>query len=458
MTIYRFPDNFLWGAATASYQIEGAWKEDGKGESTWDRFSHTPGRIANGDNGDMACDHYHRWREDVALMQKLGLKAYRFSASWPRILPTGKRTVNPAGLDFYDQLVDALCAAGISPFITLHHWDYPQALYETGGWTSRDNLGHFADYAAILTKRLGDRINMWSTINEPGVIAMNGYFNGDHAPGEQNPIKAQQVTHNLMVAHGLAVQAIRSINPKLQVGIVLNQWMADAADDDPLSIQNAEDNWNRSETTFLHPLFKGNYHPAYIAWAGSLPDIKAGDMELIGQKLDFLGINFYSRHLFNAEGIVDSVSGSEYTDTGWEVCAPAFRRLLNKVNNDYSIPPIYITENGAAFPDEVSADGKIHDTRRLDYLKNHFIQTRLAMRDGVDVRGYMVWSLLDNFEWAEGFSKRFGIVRVDYETQERTIKDSGEWYSRVIATNSVDEHEGVYVVHQKTGEPNNPNE
>ena len=436
---YKFPTNFLWGAATASYQIEGAWNEDGKGESTWDRFSHTPGKIADGETGDIACDHYHRWRADVALMRKLGLKAYRFSVSWPRLLPTGKGPVNQAGLDFYDRLVDALCAANIKPFITLHHWDFPQALHDAGSWTSRDNLNYFADYAAIVAKCLGDRIDMWTTFNEPGVIAWAGYIYGIHAPGEQDPLKARQVAHNLMVAHGLAVQAIRGVNPNLQVGIVLNQWMTDAADDDPLSIQNAENAWNTGETTFLHPIFKGYYHPAQVEWAGGLPNIQAGDMALISQKLDYLGLNYYSRNLYNAGGQVEKVPGSEYTAKGWEVCAPALRRMLNKINDTYRVPPIYITENGAAFHDVVSEDGKIHDARRLDYLKNHFIQTRLAMQDGVDVRGYMVWSLLDNFEWAEGYRERFGIVRVDYETQERTIKDSGEWYSHVIATNSVEQ-------------------
>jgi beta-glucosidase len=436
---YKFPTNFLWGAATASYQVEGAWNEDGKGESVWDRFSHTPGKIADGDTGDIACDHYHRWRADVALMRKLGLKAYRFSVSWPRILPSGKGPVNQAGLDFYDRLVDALCAANIKPFITLHHWDFPQTLHDAGGWTSRDNLNYFADYAAIVARCLGDRIDMWTTFNEPGVIAWVGYTIGVHAPGEEDPLKARQVSHNLMVAHGLAVQAIRGVNPNLQVGIVLNQWMTDAADDDPRSIQNAENAWITDQTTFLHPLFKGYYHPAQVEWVGGLPDIRAGDMALISQKLDFLGLNYYSRHLYNAAGQVEKVPGSEYTAKGWEVCAPALRRMLNKINDTYRLPPIYITENGAAFDDVVSEDGKIHDERRLDYLKNNFIQTRLAMQDGVDVRGYMVWSLLDNFEWAEGFRERFGIVRVDYKTQERTITDSGEWYSLVIATNSVEQ-------------------
>ncbi len=442
MTHYKFPTSFLWGAATASYQIEGAWNEDGKGESIWDRFSHTPGKVFEGHTGDVACDHYHRYPDDIALMRRLGLKAYRFSVSWPRILPAGKGPLNPAGLDFYDRLVDALCAANMEPFITLHHWDYPQALYESGSWTNRDNLGYFADFAALVVKRLGDRIQKWTTFNEPGVIAWDGYVSGEHAPGEQDVAKARQVIHNLMVAHGMAAQAIRGANPNLEVGIVLSQWMVDAAGDDPASIQNANRAWNGGETAFLHPIFKGYYHPEMVEQSGGLlPDVKPGDMALIAQKLDFLGINSYSRSLFDAQGRVEQVPGSEYTDMGWEVCAPALRRLLNKINADYELPPIYITENGAAFKDEITPDGKIHDARRLDYLKNHFIQTRLAMQDGVDVRGYFVWSLLDNFEWGWGYSKRFGIIRVDYETQQRAIKDSGEWYSRVIASNTVSDED-----------------
>jgi len=438
LTVYKFPNNFLWGAATASYQIEGAWNEDGKGESIWDRFSHTPGKVANNDTGDVACDHYHRYQDDIALMHSLGLKAYRFSVSWTRILPAGKGVVNAGGLDFYDRLVDALCAANIEPFITLHHWDYPQALYEEGGWLDCDNLGYFADYAAIVSKRLGDRISKWTTFNEPAVIAWDGYIGGEHAPGEKDPLKGRQVAHNLMVAHGMAVQAIRGVDPKLEVGIALNQWMADATDDDPQSISNAEKAWNVGETAFLHPIFKGYYHPEFVEFAGGLPEIKSGDMALISQKQDFLGINFYSRNLYDKHGHVDRVDGSEYTTMDWEVCAPALRRMLNKINDNYDIPPIYITENGAAFDDVVSNDGKIHDERRLDYLKNHFIQTHHAMQDGVDVRGYFIWSLLDNFEWGHGYTKRFGIIRLEYETQERTVKDSGEWYSMVIASNSVD--------------------
>ena len=440
MTIHTFPHNFLWGAATASYQIEGAWNEDGKGKSIWDRFSHTPGKISDKSTGDVACDHYHRYPEDIALMRQLGLKAYRFSVSWPRIFPSGFGRVNLAGLDFYDRLTDALLAANIEPFITLHHWDYPQALYEKGGWTNRDNLGYFADYSAVMAKRLGDRIRRWTTFNEPSVIAWDGYVSGEHAPGEQDPVKARQVTHNLMVAHGLAVQAIRGVDPKLEVGIVLSQWGVEPATDDPADIAAAEHAWNARDTIFLHPIFTGHYHPETVDAIGDhLPEIKSGDMALISQKLDFLGINSYSRSVISAkEGRLEKIPGSEYTEMGWEVCAPAFRRMLVRINNDYRLPPVYITENGAAFNDVVTPDGKIHDERRLDYLRQHFIKVRLAMQDGVDIRGYFVWSLLDNFEWGHGFTKRFGIIHVDYKTQKRTVKDSGEWYAEVIRTNQVE--------------------
>jgi len=440
MTIYRFPYNFLWGAATASYQIEGAWNEDGKGESIWDRFSHTPGKIENGDTGDVACDHYHRYAEDIALMRRLGLKAYRFSVAWPRVLPAGRGSINRAGLDFYDRLVDALLAANIEPFLTLYHWDLPQTLQETGGWESRETCHAFADYAALLVRRLGDRVKRWATFNEPGVVAFDGYDSGEHAPGVRDLRRALQVAHHLLVAHGLAAHAIRSIDPRLQVGIVLNLWPADPASDAPEDVAAADRAWQTGETLFLDPLFRAHYPPVGAETIGDLaPPIQPGDLALIAQRLDFLGVNFYSRNLIGADGTISPVPGSEYTDMGWEVCAPALRRLLNRLNADYHLPPIYITENGAAFPDEVSADGRVHDPRRLNYLREHFIQTRLAMQDGVDVRGYFVWSLLDNFEWGHGYSKRFGLVRVDFETQQRIIKDSGAWYADVIRTNQVSE-------------------
>lgn len=437
---YTFPVNFLWGAATAAYQIEGAWNEDGKGESIWDRFSHTPGKIEDNSTGDIACDHYHRYEEDIALMRRLGLKAYRFSTAWTRVLPMGRGRVNTKGLDFYDRLVDALCAANIEPFLTLYHWDLPQALHEEGGWTNRAVCHAFADYAALMVKRLGDRVKYWTTFNEPGVVMFDGYLAGEHAPGIQDPRAAYQVAHHLMVAHGLGVQALRAAKPTAQAGIVLNLWGADAVSEDPADVAEADAAWERSETLFLDPIFRGYYPPGVYELVGDLmPTIQDGDMALIAQNLDYLGVNFYSRNLHSASGQIDPVPNAEYTEMGWEVCAPALRRLLHRIHRDYRLPPIYITENGAAFKDDVSADGKIHDERRLDYLKNHFIQTRLAMQDGVDVRGYFVWSLLDNFEWGHGYTKRFGIIRVDYETQKRAIKASGEWYAEVIRRNVVNE-------------------
>jgi len=440
MTTYKFPHHFLWGAATAAYQIEGAWNADGKGESIWDRFSHTPGKITDGGTGDIACDHYQRFPEDIALMRQLGLKAYRFSTAWTRVLPSGRGQINPKGLDFYDRLLDGLCAANIEPFLTLYHWDLPQTLQDEGGWENRSTCHAFADYAALMVKRFGDRVKYWTTFNEPSVITFIGNLTGEHAPGAQDPRAAYQVAHHLMTAHGLAVQAMRGANSKINAGIVLNLWMADPATDSPEDIAAAEAAWKRDETLFLDPIFKGHYPPsAYELAEKNMPKMQDGDMALISQELDFVGINFYSRNVFNAKGKIESIPGAEYTEMGWEVCAPALRRMLVKINNEYRLPPIYITENGSAFKDVVSADGKIHDPRRLDYLKQHFIQTHLAMQDGVDVRGYMVWSLLDNFEWAHGFSKRFGMAYVDYETQKRTLKDSGEWYAEVIRKNQIRE-------------------
>ncbi len=438
-----FPNDFIWGASTASYQIEGAWNEDGKGESIWDRFSHTPGKIENGETGDIAADHYHRFQEDIALMKRLGLKAYRFSISWPRVFPQGHGKVNQKGLDFYSRLVDGLLEAGIEPFVTLHHWDYPQALQEQGGWLNRDTLGYFADYSAVMVKALGDRIRRWATFNEPTVIAFAGYAAGAHAPGlAGGPKIGLQAQHHILVAHGLSVQAIRAANPSVDVGVVLSFWPMEPATDDPADIAAAEQAWDTREAAFIHPVLKGYYPPQFFDAAGeNLPDVHPGDMALIAQKLDFMGVNSYSRAVLSAKGYRERVPGSEYTEMGWEVCPPAFYRLLTRLHKDYSLPPIYITENGAAFPDVVSPDGKIHDERRINYLRQYIGQLRRAMQEGVDVRGYFVWSLMDNFEWAHGFSKRFGLVRVDYDTLTRTVKDSGEWYARLIAENRLEEHD-----------------
>lgn len=438
MKTYKFPQDFLWGAATAAYQIEGAWNEDGRGESIWDRFSHTPGKITNGDTGDIACDHYHRWEEDIALMRRLGLKAYRFSTSWSRVLPGGRGLINPKGLDFYDRLVDRLCAANIEPLLTLYHWDLPQTLQDEGGWENRSTAHAFADYATLMVKRLGDRVKYWTTFNEPSVITYIGYITGEHAPGFQDWRVAYQVAHHLMVAHGLGTQAIRAANADVNVGIVLNLWPAEPASDSAEDVAAANKYWEKQETLFLDPIFKGHYPSAVHDMVGpNMPKIQDGDMALIAQQLDFVGINYYSRHVISSKGELKVIKGSEYTEMGWEVCAPALRRMLVKINSEYNLPPIFITENGASFKEEVSADGKIHDQRRLEYLKNHFVQTRLAMLDGVDVRGYMVWSLMDNFEWGLGFSKRFGLIYVDYTTQQRILKDSGEWYAEVIRKNEV---------------------
>ncbi len=439
-----FPENFIWGAATASYQIEGAWNEDGKGESIWDRFSHTPGNISDGSSGDTACDHYHRSSEDIQLMRSLNLNAYRFSVSWPRVLPEGRGEVNKAGLEFYDQLVDGLLEAGIEPFITLYHWDLPQALFEAdpsrglmeGGWTNRDLAAVFSDYAALMVKHLGDRVRFWCTFNEPAVTAFAGYLYGEHAPGWRDKQQAARVTHHLLLAHGQAVQAMRAVQPDHDYGIVLNFWPQETGDNSPEASAAVDAAWKNHEIIFIHPILKGAYPPAF---SGEIDPsvIRDGDMELISQELDYLGINYYSRNLVNANGPVKRVPGSIYTEMGWEVCPPALRRLLNQLNNEYTLPPLYITENGAAFADRVTDDGFVHDPERLNYIRQHLHQLYLAMQDGVDVRGYFAWSLMDNFEWAHGYTKRFGLVRVDYDTQERIIKDSGKWYAQVAASGQV---------------------
>jgi beta-glucosidase len=438
-----FPDGFLWGAATSSYQIEGAWDADGKGESIWDRFCHTPGKIQGGDTGDVACDHYHRWAEDVALMREMGLPAYRFSISWPRVIPAGQGAANLPGLDFYDRLVDALLEANIQPFPTLYHWDLPQALHERGSWGSRDLCGYFADYAALVARRLGDRVRRWATFNEPWVVAFIGYGKGEHAPGLRDDRLALQVAHHLLVAHGLAAQAMRAIQPQVEVGIVLNMTPPEAADNSPKGRAVAEWAWQQNEGWFLSPLLQAHYPPAaWEARAHIAPAVRPGDLALMAQRLDFLGVNYYSRHVVKGGAFVSQVPGSEYTEKGWEVHAPALRRLLLRLKRDYPIPPLYITENGAAFRDEVGVDGRVHDPRRLHYLREHLIQARLAIDDGVDLRGYFAWSLLDNFEWADGYSQRFGLVYVDHATQQRIVKDSGQWYAQVIERNGVDCPEG----------------
>lgn len=438
-----FPIDFLWGASTAAYQIEGAYNEDGRGESIWDRFSHTPGKIENGDTGDVACDHYHRWREDLRVMQQLGLRAYRFSIAWPRIYPQGRGPLNRAGLDFYARLVDGLLAANIQPFVTLYHWDLPQQLQDRGGWLARDTAYAFADYAETLVKHLSDRVQFWATLNEPWCVAFLGHSSGVHAPGlcDKTQRAALQAAHHTLVAHGLGVQAMRTVNAHIQVGIVLNLWSIETQDDTPADRTLVEREWQRQLGWFLDPLLHAEY--PLLAWQereAQAPEMQPNDLKLAAQRLDFLGVNNYDRALLAGEGRrIQPVPGAEHTTMGWEVHAPALRRLLNKLHQRYPLPPIYITENGAAFADSIAADGKVHDPRRVAYLHDYVTQVGLAIQDGVDVRGYLVWSLMDNFEWARGYSQRFGLAYVDYAKQQRIIKDSGRWYAQVIATNGIEE-------------------
>ena len=418
METKKFPKDFVWGAATAAYQIEGAWNADGKGESIWDRFAHTPGKIDNGDTGDVACDHYHRYRDDVALMRQLGLRAYRFSISWPRVLPAGRGATNPAGLDFYERLVDELLAANIQPYVTLYHWDLPQAL--EGGWVNRDTAGYFADYAALVVRRLGDRVRTWTTLNEPWVSAFIGYREGQHAPGLQDEKLALQAAHHLLVAHGLAAQAMRAISAQLNVGIVLDMFPVEAGTDSAQDQVIADSAWQHRTGWFIDPLLRASYpSDAWRTLGNNAPAVSPDDFALIAQPLDFLGVNYYSRELIQKGVSIKLVPGSEYTEMGWEVHAPALGRLLLRLKRDYALPPIYITENGAAFRDEISTDGRIHDPRRLNYVREHLRELHQAIEAGVDMRGYFLWSLFDNFEWSFGFSKRFGIVYVDYATRHQ---------------------------------------
>jgi beta-glucosidase len=435
---FVFPRGFVWGTATSSYQIEGAAKVDGKGQSIWDTFSYTPGKILTGENGDVACDHYNLYETDFQLAKQLNSKAYRFSVSWPRIYPIGHGKINLAGMDYYDRLVESLLAKGIDPYITLYHWDLPQSLQDKGGWVNRDTAGYFADYAAALSRRFGDRVKNWITINEPWVVASIGNVTGEHAPGVRDIKTALHVGHHLLVGHGLATQAIRATNSSANVGISLSVNPVEAATETAADIKAADEEWNKSGRWFLDPLFGAAYPPkVYDLFGHDLIPVLPNDLALIGQSIDFLGLNYYTRTVLGSKGFVNKVPGSEYTDMGWEVHPPALYRLLMKLNKDYNLPPIFITENGCAVPDLLTPEGHVHDERRIKYMHDHLIAIRRAMLDGVHVRGYFAWSLLDNFEWQHGFSKRFGLIYVDFETQKRYIKDSGYWYAKVIQHNEV---------------------
>jgi len=437
-----FPPGFLLGAATAAYQIEGGVREGDRGESIWDRFSHTPGKTYQGHTGDVACDHYARWREDVELMAELDLQAYRFSVAWPRVIPQGVGPVNPVGLDFYDRLVDALLDKGIRPFITLYHWDLPQPLQDLGGWPNRDLVGYFADYAAAVARRLGDRVYDWITFNEPWVFAFVGYYEGRHAPGLTDLAAALQTAHHALVAHGKGADAIRTYgSAETRVGITLDLSHVDPATDGQADLEAARRHDGYINRWFLAPLFHGRYPEDMLAlWGEDAPQTASDDLAGLSERLDFLGINNYSRKVVRHQDgsppldvMECNPEGSQYTDMGWEVYPQGLYRLLTRVHRDYGPRSVYVTENGAAFADILQPDGTVDDPDRVGFLRSYLFAAHRALEEGVPLKGYFVWSLLDNFEWALGYSKRFGILYVDYAAQERIVKRSGRWYREVIA-------------------------
>jgi beta-glucosidase len=425
----RFPADFVWGVATSAYQIEGAAHEDGRGDSIWDEICRRPGAIRDGSNGDRACDHYHRVESDVDLMASLNIPAYRFSIAWPRVQPLGQGAWNEKGFAFYERLIDRLLSRGIAPHVTLYHWDLPQALQEKGGWTNRETVGHFVAYAAEVSRRIGDRAASIATHNEPWVIATLGHEAGIFAPGLKSRKAAMQASHHLLVSHGLALQALRAQGVAAPLGIVLNQSPSHAATDSSEDVAKARLEDGLTIRWYMDPLLLGSYPADVLAYLGAdAPPVRAGDMEIIRQPLDFLGINYYTRNVSGTGAPQSNAhAGREVTDMGWEVFPAGLTELLLRVHADYPLPPVYIMENGAAYKDEV-IDGRIADLARIRYLRSHIAATGDAMAAGVDVRGYFVWSLLDNFEWADGYTKRFGIVYVEYETERRIPKDSALWY------------------------------
>jgi len=443
----ELPAGFVWGAATSSYQIEGAVTADGRRPSIWDTFAATPGKTRGGESGDPACDHYHRYADDVALMARIGLGAYRFSVAWPRVVPTGQGPANPAGLAFYDRLVDALLAAGIDPWPTLYHWDLPQDLQDRGGWSERDTAYRFADYAALVADALGDRVRHWSTLNEPWVAAFVGNMSGRHAPGIQSPVTAVRVHHHLLLGHGLATAALRS-RGTADIGITLCLIPAEPADDSPGARDAARLVDGQGIRGFLDPLLRGHYPDdvvADFARAGARLPIVGDDARIIAAPIDWVGVNYYFPHIvapgpdpgraspFVPGDAVRHVPSTEnVTALGWPVRPASFAQLLRRLHRDYPGVALYIHENGAAFDDTVSSDGSVDDPDRCGYIARHIDVVREVVRDGVDVRGYFAWSLLDNYEWAEGYRMRFGIVHVDFATQRRTLKSSARWYSNLV--------------------------
>ncbi|MFC7545599.1 GH1 family beta-glucosidase [Plantactinospora sp. GCM10030261] len=450
----RFPGGFRWGVATAAYQIEGAATEDGRGPSIWDTFCRTPGRVIEGHTGDVACDHYHRFRDDVKLMADLGITAYRFSVSWPRVQPAGSGPANQAGLDFYRRLVDDLRAHGIEPWLTLYHWDLPQPLEDAGGWPERDTAARFADYAMLTHDALGDRVSHWTTLNEPWCSAFLGYGSGVHAPGRQESVAAVRAGHHLMLGHGLATRALRASAPEHEVGATVNLYAVSPQTDSPGDADAARRIDGLANRFFLDPMLRGSYPTDVVDDLREVTDfahVRDGDLAVIATPMTFLGINYYSRYVVAApapEGnrepywrVPSSWPGSEQvpfvsrgvpvTDMDWEIDSAGLLETLVRVNREYTDLPLYVTENGAAFADRV-VDGEVHDPERLAYIDEHLRACHEAIEAGVPLRGYFAWSLLDNFEWAWGYTKRFGLVHVDYDSQVRIPKSSAKWYAEVI--------------------------
>jgi beta-glucosidase len=433
----KFPPGFVWGASTSSYQIEGAVDADGRGKSIWDVFSHTAGKVKGGDTGDIACDHYHRWPEDIAWLARGGFSAYRFSTAWPRILPAGAGAVEERGLDFYDRLVDGLIARGVTPWLCLYHWDLPQALQEEGGWVNRDIAEKFADYAGVVARRLGDRVKHWAMFNEPNVHALFGYGMGGHAPGLTGLPNFVAAIHHQNLAQGRALQALRAERAELELGTVLSLQPTRPSSDseaDRVAAARFDAFWDGA---FLDPLFKGFYPPGIADQFAPL--IAAGDMKTIQQPVDFLGVNYYApawiaaapQSLFGAWfGAVPA--GTRFTAVGWPVDAGGLTDMLIRLRDRYGNPQLYVTENGACYDDPLGPDGIVHDDDRVAYLREHLAAARAALTDGVKLRGYFVWSLMDNFEWSEGYSRRFGIIHVDFASQKRTPKASYGWLTEFI--------------------------
>ncbi len=450
-TRIQFPPEMLWGAATAAFQIEGSPEADGKAPSIWDRFTAQPGRIQDGSDARVACDHYRRYREDLDLMAELGLGAYRFSISWPRVVSTPDGRVNTAGLDFYERLVDGLLARGIRPFATLYHWDLPWFEHRHGGWDSRDTVWRFADYAEAVARRLGDRVKHWVTINEPLTVVAAGYVSGDHAPGQRHPLRAFRVAHHLLLAHGASLQRLRALVPDAEVGPALN--LFPVIPNTRADVRLAERIDALVNRLFADPILAGRY-PGPVRRLLRLyrRTLQAEDLALIGQPVDFVGVNHYS-HIIVERSWLPWIGGrlvrsadpnALHTDMDWEIEPRSFLDTLTWLRERYANPPVYITENGAAFADRVEPDGSVRDDNRRDYLEAYLFMLHRALAAGSDIRGYLVWSLLDNFEWALGLSKRFGLVHVDYESLKRTPKLSAHWYASVCRSGGFDLPEPMY--------------